>query len=48
MDLDQALARLEKLDPRQAKVVELRVFAGCTLEETGEALGLSLSTVKRE
>ena len=46
--LDDALRTLEKLDPRQARVVELRFFAGLTLEETAEALGVSLSTVRRD
>lgn len=46
--LDDALQRLERLDPRQCRVVECRYFAGMTHEETAAALGLSLSTVKRE
>jgi RNA polymerase sigma factor (TIGR02999 family) len=46
--LDDALQTLEKLEPRQARVVELRFFAGLTLEETSEALNVSLSTVKRD
>jgi RNA polymerase sigma factor (TIGR02999 family) len=48
LDLEAVLARLEQLDPGLARVVELRVFAGCTVEETAEALGVSASTVKRE
>lgn len=44
--LDQALGRLEGIDPRQARVVELRYFAGLTIEETAEALGISTATVK--
>ncbi len=46
--LDDALQTLEKLDPRQARVVELRFFAGLSLEETAEALRVSLSTVRRD
>lgn len=46
--LDDALNTLEKLDPRQARTVELRFFAGLSLEETAEALRVSLSTVRRD
>ena len=46
--LEDALCQLEKLDPQQAKVVELRFFAGLGVEETAEALGISTATVKRE
>ena len=46
--LDDALRALEKLDARQARVVELRFFAGLSLEETSEALKVSLSTVRRD
>jgi RNA polymerase sigma factor (TIGR02999 family) len=46
--LDDALQTLEKLDPRQARVVELRFFAGLNLEETAEVLRVSLSTVRRD
>jgi|SRR5215470_17734365 len=48
LELDGALGRLERLDPDQARVVELRFFAGMTVEETAEALSLSPATVKRE
>jgi len=48
MDLDECLARLEELDPQQGKVVELRYFAGCTIDEIAEVLRISPSTVKRE
>jgi RNA polymerase sigma factor (TIGR02999 family) len=47
-DLDEALTRLEALDPRQGQIVEQRYFGGLTLEETAEAIGVSLATVKRE
>jgi RNA polymerase sigma-70 factor, ECF subfamily len=46
--LDEALARLEALDPRQAKVVECRFFGGLTEEETADALGIGLRTAKRD
>jgi RNA polymerase sigma factor (TIGR02999 family) len=46
--LDQALTALTELDERQAKVVELRFFGGLTNDETGQALGISVATVKRE
>ncbi|HEY0777289.1 MAG TPA: ECF-type sigma factor [Gemmatirosa sp.] len=46
--LDEALARLAALDDRQARVVEARVFAGLTAEETAEALGISVPTVQRD
>ncbi len=46
--LDEALNRLAKLDERQSKVVELRFFAGMSEEETGEVLGISARTVKRD
>jgi RNA polymerase sigma factor (TIGR02999 family) len=44
--LDEALAALERLDPRQARIVELRFFAGLTIEETATALEVSPATVK--
>ena len=46
--LDEALQKLEKLDPQQSKIVELRYFGGLTIEETSEAMDLSPATVKRE
>jgi RNA polymerase sigma factor (TIGR02999 family) len=46
--LDEALNRLALLDERQAKVVEMRFFAGMTEEEAGSALGVSARTVKRD
>jgi len=46
--LDQCLDRLHALDPRKAQVVELRSFGGLTVEEIGDALELSVATVKRE
>jgi RNA polymerase sigma factor (TIGR02999 family) len=46
--LDDALRALEKLDARQARVVELRFFAGLSYEETAEALNVSVGTVRRD
>jgi RNA polymerase sigma factor (TIGR02999 family) len=46
--LDQALTDLEQVDPRAAKVVELRYFGGYTDKEIVEALGVSLATVRRD
>ena len=46
--LDQALERLEELDRRKATIVELRFFAGMTIEETAGQLGISVETVGRE
>jgi RNA polymerase sigma factor (TIGR02999 family) len=46
--LDEALKDLEQADPRKARVVMLHYFAGLTLKETAEAIGVSLPTVERE
>ena len=46
--LDEALTRLEATDPRRAQVVEQRVFAGLTSEETARVLGVSKPTVDRD
>ena len=46
--LDDALTLLERLDERQARVVECRFFAGLSVEETADALGVSAPTVKRD
>lgn len=46
--VDDALARLATVDPRQAQLVEFRYFAGFSLEETAELLGVSLATAKRD
>lgn len=46
--LDEALTRLEALDPRQARVVELRFFAGLPIEDVAATLDVSPGTVKRE
>ena len=46
--VDQALTRLEHLDRQQAQIVELRFFAGLSVEETAEVLSISATTVKRD
>jgi len=46
--LDEALERLAKRDPRQARIVELRYFGGLSEEETAEVLEISVRTVKRD
>jgi RNA polymerase sigma factor (sigma-70 family) len=45
--LDDALTRLEALDPEQGRIVELRYFVGLSIEETAAALGISPATLKR-
>jgi RNA polymerase sigma-70 factor (ECF subfamily) len=46
--VDEALERLAALDPRQARIVELRYFAGFSIEQTAEAMEISPATVKRD
>ena len=46
--LDQALDTLAKLDPQQGRIVELRFFAGLSIEDTAEVLKISPATVKRD
>ena len=46
--LDQALERMAEVAPRKSQVIELRFFAGLTIEETAAALDISVDTVKRE
>ena len=48
LKLDEALQTLEKLDKRQAKIVELRFFGGLSIEETAYILKVSETTVRRE
>jgi RNA polymerase sigma factor (TIGR02999 family) len=48
LDLDDALRRLEAFDERKSRIAELRFFGGLSLEETGQALGVSLATVERD
>ena len=45
--IDAALSRLEALDPKQGRIVELRFFGGLSIEETAEIVGVSPATVKR-
>jgi len=46
--LDQALESLVAFDPQQSRIVELRYFAGLSIDETAEVLKISPATVKRE
>jgi RNA polymerase sigma factor (sigma-70 family) len=46
--LNDALDRLETFDPRKSRIVEMRFFGGLSLEETAEALGVSVATVRRD
>ena len=48
LSIDEALQRLAALDPRQVRIVELRYFAGLSIEDTAESLGISPATVKRD
>src|SRR5262252_7524210 len=45
--LDNALRKLQELDPNQSQLVELRYFGGLSVEETAEVMGVSAATVKR-
>jgi RNA polymerase sigma-70 factor (ECF subfamily) len=47
-DLDRALTNLETIDARKARVLELRIYLGCTSEETAEVLAISKATVDRD
>jgi RNA polymerase sigma-70 factor, ECF subfamily len=47
LPLDDALSRLEALDPQQARIVELRYFAGLSIEDAAKALDISPATLKR-
>jgi RNA polymerase sigma factor (TIGR02999 family) len=46
--LDEALTALSEIDPRRAQVIELRFFAGLSVEETAEVLRVSPQTVMRD
>ena len=48
LNLDEALKKLEAVDKRAAKIVELRYFSGLTIEETAKVLNISPSTAKRD
>jgi len=47
LDLNMAMDRLMEKDPEKAQVVELRIYLGCTAEETAELLGIAKATVDR-
>jgi RNA polymerase sigma-70 factor, ECF subfamily len=46
--IDEALERLARIDPRQSRLIELRFFAGLSVEESAEVMGVSPVTIKRE
>ena len=46
--LDEALTSLARIDPRGARIIELRFFSGLTLDETAAVMGISAGTVKRD
>jgi RNA polymerase sigma-70 factor (ECF subfamily) len=48
LSLDECLAKLEELDARQSRIVELRYFGGLTVDEAAKVLGISPTTVRRE
>jgi RNA polymerase sigma factor (TIGR02999 family) len=48
VQLDDALKELARLDERQSRIVELRFFAGLSIDDTSEVLGISHATVERE
>ena len=48
LGIDEALTALGQMDPRAARVVELRFYAGLTVEEVAEVMQLSSATIKRE
>jgi RNA polymerase sigma-70 factor (ECF subfamily) len=48
IEIDEALEKLARLDARQARIVEMRFFAGLSIEETAEAVGCASRTVNRE
>ena len=45
--LDEAITKLEQIDAEQAKIVELRYFAGMSVEEAADVMGMSPATLKR-
>lgn len=48
LSLDEALGELERIDPQQSRIVELRFFTGVSIEETAASLRISPATVKRD
>ena len=48
LSLHEALEALQTVDPRKSRVVEMRYFGGLSIEETAEAMGVSIGTVNRD
>ena len=48
VDLDDSLKKLAELNPRHARVVELRIFGGLTIDETAKTIGVSHGTVESD
>jgi RNA polymerase sigma factor (TIGR02999 family) len=48
IDLDRALDEMESMEPRKARVLELRIFLGCTSVEAAELMGISKPTLDRD
>jgi RNA polymerase sigma factor (TIGR02999 family) len=48
LDLDRALTQLEQIDARKAQILELRIYLGCTAQETAEVVNVSKATVDRD
>ena len=48
LDLDRALDEMEEIEPRKARVVELRIFLGCTAAESADLMGISKPTLDRD
>jgi RNA polymerase sigma factor (TIGR02999 family) len=48
LSIDEALEKLAAEDPRKARVVELRFFGGLSMEETAQAVGISLRTAQND
>jgi RNA polymerase sigma factor (TIGR02999 family) len=46
--LDEILKELEEIDPRKSRIIEMRFFGGLSMEETAEALNVSIATVRRD
>jgi RNA polymerase sigma factor (TIGR02999 family) len=46
--LDDVLKELENIDPRKSRIIEMRFFGGLSMEETAEALNVSIATVRRD
>ena len=48
LNLDDALTKLETIDPHKSRMVELRFFSGLSVEETAEVMGVSPRTIDRQ